>query len=80
MTNPNAFVRVFTAIALVEQQTFSIDEPVKTWGWVNAMARLPSKVDGQPHSVMVKAPGVVYASLPGYFLFSTVIAPLTGHH
>ena len=80
VNNPNEFVRVFTAIALVEHHTFSIDEPVKTWGWVNDMARVPSKVDGQPHYFMVKAPGVVYASLPGYFLFSKVIAPLTGHH
>jgi hypothetical protein len=80
VNNPNEFVRVFTSIALVENHTFSIDEPVQLWGWVNDMARVPSKVDGQPHYFMVKAPGVVYASLPGYFIFSKIIAPLTGHH
>jgi len=80
VNNPNEFVRVFTSIALVENHTFSIDEPVALWGWVNDMARVPSKVDGQPHYFMVKAPGVVYASLPGYFIFSKVVAPLTGHH
>jgi hypothetical protein len=80
VNNPNEFVRVFTSIALVENHTFSIDEPVALWGWVNDMARVPSKVDGQPHYFMVKAPGVVYASLPGYFIFSKIVAPLTGHH
>lgn len=80
VNNPNEFVRVFTSIALVENHTFSIDEPVQLWGWVNDMARVPSKEDGKPHYFMVKAPGVVYASLPGYFVFSKVIAPLTGHH
>src|SRR3954451_25435493 len=69
VNNPNEFVRVFTSIALVEKHTFSIDEPVALWGWVNDMARIPSKEDGQPHYYMVKGPGVVYASLPGYFLF-----------
>jgi hypothetical protein len=43
------------------------------------MARVPSKEDGQPHYFMVKAPGVVYASLPGYFVFSKIVAPLVGH-
>jgi hypothetical protein len=80
VNNPNEFVRVFTSVALVENHTFSIDEPVALWGWVNDMARVPSKQDGQPHYYMVKAPGVVYASLPGYFIFSKIIAPLVGHH
>lgn len=80
VNNPNEFVRVFTSVALVENHTFSIDEPVALWGWVNDMARVVSKDDGQPHYYMVKAPGVVYASLPGYFLFSKVIAPMVGHH
>jgi hypothetical protein len=80
VNNPNEFVRVFTSIAIVENHTFSIDEPVALWGWVNDMARVPSKEDGKPHYFMVKGPGVVYASVPGYFLFSKVIAPLVGHH
>lgn len=79
VNNPNEFVRVFTAISIVENHTFSIDEPVSLWGWVNDMARVPSKEDGTPHYFMVKAPGVVYASLPGYFIFSKIVAPLTGH-
>ena len=79
VNNPNEFVRVFTSIALVENHTFSIDEPVAIWGWVNDMARVPSKTDNVPHYYMVKAPGVVYASLPGYFIFSKIVAPLTGH-
>jgi hypothetical protein len=80
VNNPNEFVRVFTSIALVEKHTFSIDDPVALWGWVNDMAHVPSKEDGKPHYFMVKAPGVVYASLPGYFVFSKIVAPLTGHH
>ena len=80
VNNPNEFVRVFTAVSIVENHTFSIDEQVQLWGWVNDMARVPSKDDGQPHYFMVKAPGVVYAGVPGYFLFSKVIAPVLGKH
>ncbi len=80
INNPNEFVRVFTTIAIVENHTFSIDEPVQLWGWVNDMARVPSKTDGVPHYFMVKGPGLVYASVPGYVLFSKVIAPMLGHH
>jgi hypothetical protein len=80
VNNPNEFVRVFTAVSIVENHTFSIDEQVTMWGWVNDMARVPSKENGQPHYFMVKAPGVVYAGVPGYFLFSKVIAPVLGKH
>ncbi len=80
VNNPNEFVRVFTAISIVEDHTFAIDEPVALWGWVNDMARVPSKTDGQPHYFMVKGPGVVYAGVPGYFVFSKVVAPILGHH
>ncbi len=80
VNNPNEFVRVFTAMSIVENHTFAIDEPVRIWGWINDMARVPSKTDGQPHYFMVKAPGVVYAGVPGYFLFSKVVAPLLGRH
>ncbi|MDB4946686.1 MAG: hypothetical protein JWP97_6220 [Labilithrix sp.] len=80
VNNPNEFVRVFTAISIVEQHTFSIDEPVALWGWTNDMAKVPSRVDGTPHYFMVKAPGVVYCGVPGYFLFSKVVAPLLGKH
>src|SRR5256885_1726474 len=35
VNNPNEFVRVFTAMSIVEHSTFNIDEPVTRWGWVN---------------------------------------------
>ena len=80
VNNPNEYVRVFTAMSIVEKGTFSIDDPVTVWGWVNDMAKVPSKKDGVPHYFMVKAPLVVYAGVPGYALFSKVIAPTLGHH
>lgn len=80
VNNPNEFVRVFTDMAIVEHGTFCIDEQIELWGWTNDMAHVPSKVDGVPHYFMVKAPGIVYAGVPGYFLFSKVVAPLLGHH
>jgi hypothetical protein len=80
INNPNEFTRVFTAMAIVEKHTFVIDEQVQLWGWVNDMARVPSKTDGVPHYFMVKAPGAVYLGVPGYFLFSKVVAPMLGHH
>jgi hypothetical protein len=79
LNNPNEFVRVFTVMAIVERGTFAIDEPVALWGWVNDMARVPSREDGRPHYFMVKGPAIVYAGVPGYFLFSKVVAPLAGH-
>jgi hypothetical protein len=79
VNNPNEFVRVFTVMSLVENRTFKIDEQVKTWGWVNDMAHLKG-VDGADHYFMVKAPGAVYLGLPGYVLFSRVVAPLLGKH
>ncbi len=80
INNPNEFVRVFTVMSIVERGTFQIDEPVRLWGWVNDMARVPSKEDGTPHYFMVKGPAVVYAGVPAYFVFSKVLAPLLGHH
>lgn len=78
VNNPNEFVRVFTVMSLVESGTFRVDEQVDTWGWVNDMARVKGKDDGVDHYYMVKAPGVVYAGIPGYALFSKVVAPLLG--
>ncbi|MDF2695239.1 MAG: hypothetical protein K0S65_3622, partial [Labilithrix sp.] len=46
---------------------------------VNDMARVPD-ASGREHYVMVKAPGIVYAGVPAYALFSKVIAPLFGRH
>src|SRR5256885_10465390 len=70
VNNPNEFVRVFTAMAIVEKGTFAIDEQIQTWGWVNDMARVPDKKDGVPHYFMVKAPGSTYLGVPGYFIFA----------
>ena len=78
VNNPNEFVRVYTVMSLVESASFRIDEQVATFGWVNDMARMKGKDDGRDHYYMVKAPGVVYAGIPGYFLFSKVVAPLLG--
>lgn len=78
VNNPNEFVRVFTVMALVESHTYRIDEQVQTFGWVNDMAKVRGKDDGVDHYFMVKAPAVVYAGIPGYFLFSKVIAPILG--
>jgi hypothetical protein len=78
VNNPNEFVRVFTVMALVESGTFRIDEQVATFGWVNDMARVKGKDDGRDHYYMVKAPAVVYAGVPGYFVFSKIVAPILG--
>ena len=78
INNPNEYVRVFTVMSLVEEKTFTIDTEVATFGWVNDMARV-KKADGLQHYYMVKAPGVVYAALPGYWLFSK-ISGLYGRH
>lgn len=76
--NPNEYVRVFTAMSLVDHGTYRIDEPVKLYGWVNDMAHVPSKEDGQRHYFMVKAPMVVHLGVPGYFVFAKIIAPILG--
>lgn len=73
--NPNEYVRVFTAMSLVEEGTFAIDGPVRRFGWVNDMSA-PRKTGG--HYYMVKAPGAVYIGTPGYFVYAKMIAPLLG--
>lgn len=78
INNPNEFVRVYTVMALVESHTYRIDEQVQTFGWVNDMARVKGKEDGIDHYFMVKAPAIVYAGIPGYFIFSKVVAPILG--
>lgn len=80
VNNPNEFTRVFTVMALVENHRFAIDEQVATWGWVNDMAKVKGKVDGHDHHFMVKAPAAVYLGLPGYVIFSKVVAPVLGKH
>jgi hypothetical protein len=78
VNNPNEFTRVYTVMALVESGTYKVDEQVATFGWVNDMAHLKSKVDGREHYYMVKAPMAVYLGIPGYVVFSKVVAPLMG--
>lgn len=78
VNNPNEFVRVFTVMSLVESHAYRVDEQVATFGWVNDMAKTKGKDDGLDHYYMVKAPGVVYLGLPGYFVFSKVVAPILG--
>lgn len=80
VNNPNEFVRVFTVMSLVESGSYRIDEQVATFGWVNDMARVPGNEDKVEHYYMVKAPGVLYPALPGYLIFSRVIAPIMGKH
>jgi hypothetical protein len=77
LNNPNELVRVYTVIALVENRTYVIDEQVEAFGQVEDMALVRGK-GGAMHHVMVKAPGIVYAGIPGYLVFRHVIAPLTG--
>ncbi|MBX3228453.1 MAG: hypothetical protein KIT84_07360 [Labilithrix sp.] len=78
VNNPNEFVRVFTTMSLVENGSYRIDEQVATFGWANDMARTKGKDDGVEHYYMVKAPGVVYLGIPGYVVFSKIVAPLLG--
>lgn len=79
INNPNEFVRVFTAMAMVEQGTFAVDDQINVFGHTNDLTRPLPKSDGKSHYYMVKAPGVVYLGVPGYFIFSKIIAPLTKH-
>lgn len=78
VNNPNEFVRVFTSMAIVEKQTFAIDEEIELWGWINDQAHIPSKFDGKMHHYMVKGPLLGYLGVPGYFVFSKGVAPLLG--
>jgi hypothetical protein len=78
LNNPNEYVRVFTVMSLVESGTYRIDEQVQTFGWVNDMAKTKGRDDGVDHYYMVKGPGAVYVGIPGYFLFSKVVAPALG--
>jgi len=78
VNNPNEFVRVFTVMSLVESRTYRVDEQVTTFGWVNDMAKTKGRDDGLEHYYMVKAPGVVYLGMPGYWVFSKIVAPMLG--
>jgi hypothetical protein len=69
INNPNENVRTYMTIALVEEHTFSIDDVVRRFGWVNDMARVPGDGKKTDHYYSVKAPAVSYAGVPVYWLF-----------
>jgi hypothetical protein len=80
VNNPNEFARVFTTMALVDDGTLVIDEQVQTYGWVNDLARVPSKVDGKTHYVMVKTALSTYLGVPAYWGYSKVAGLFGRHH
>jgi hypothetical protein len=66
INNPNENVRFYMTAALVDHQTFAIDEVERAWGWVNDKARFGG------HVYSVKAPGTSYLGVVpylGYRLF-----------
>ena len=79
VNNPNENVRTYMTIAIVEKGTIRIDDILKTFGWVNDMARVPQP-DGSAYFYSVKAPATSFAGVPGYWLYSKVVAPLFGKH
>lgn len=81
VNNPNENVRTYMTMAIVEHGTIRIDEIVKTFGWVNDMARVPQPPGAPPPGAAyysVKAPATSFAGVPGYFVYSKIIAPLMG--
>jgi hypothetical protein len=78
VNNPNENVRTYMTMAIVERGTIRIDEMVKTFGWINDMAKVPQP-DGSSAHFSVKAPATSLAGVPGYFAY-TKIAALFGHH
>lgn len=79
VNNPNENVRTYMTMAIVERGTIRIDDMIKTFGWVNDMARVPQP-DGNAYHYSVKAPATSIAGVPAYWLFSKVIMPLFGKH
>jgi hypothetical protein len=83
INNPNENVRTYMTMAIVERGTLRIDDMVRTFGWVNDMARVPqpppSGTQGAAY-FSVKAPATSLAGIPGYWIYSKIVAPLTGKH
>lgn len=90
INNPNENVRTYMTMAIVERGTIRIDDMVKTFGWVNDMALVPQP-PGSPRGAVgptgaagyhysVKAPATSFAGVPGYFVYSKIVAPLFGKH
>lgn len=79
VNNPNENVRTYMTMALVERGTLRIDEMVRTFGWVNDMARVPEP-GGGAYFASVKAPATSIAGVPAYWLYSRVIGPMFGKH
>ena len=77
VNNPNENVRTYMTMAIVEKGKLEIDDMLRVFGWVNDMARVPQP-EGGPHFYSVKAPATSLAGVPAYWLYSKVIAPLTG--
>lgn len=76
--NPNENVRTYMTMALVEHHELTIDEVVNRFGWVNDMAKVPTKDKLSAHYFSVKAPAVSLAGVPAYWAFSK-IAPHFKH-
>ncbi len=77
--NPNENVRTYMTMALVEHGELTIDKVVDRFGWVNDMAKVPSRDKRHTRYFSVKAPAVSYAAVPAYWAFSKA-APLFHHH
>ncbi|MBM65090.1 MAG: hypothetical protein CMH55_02500 [Myxococcales bacterium] len=70
INNPNEMIRVYAVAALVEDGDWSIDKPLKRWGWVDDKAER----DGKMYSS--KAPGTTLIGAPIYGLVHLVTGPL----
>ena len=70
INNPNEMIRVYAVAALVEAGDWSIDGPLKKWGWVDDKAER----DGKMYSS--KAPGTTLIGAPIYGLVHMITGPL----
>ncbi len=78
VNNPNENVRLYMTMAIVETGSLRIDPMVERYGWVNDMARVPSReAPGTFYYTSVKAPAVSLVGVPVYWGFEK-IAPRVG--
>ncbi|HBU48693.1 MAG TPA: hypothetical protein DEB46_10315 [Myxococcales bacterium] len=70
INNPNEMIRVYAVASLVENGEWSIDKPLKKWGWVDDKAQR----DGRMYSS--KAPGTTLLGAPIYGLVHLFTGPL----
>lgn len=70
LNNPNENTRVYLTMALVDEGSFSLDYPVRLFGWTNDMARVPhtptSEDPARFHYASVKGPLTSYLGVPVY--------------